>query len=548
MSPTFSVKSRPEQLAALSQTAFDLLIIGGGITGAGIALDAALRGLKVLLVEKKDFASGTSSRSTKLIHGGLRYLKQLELKLVHETGTERAIIHRNAPHLVKPEDMLLPIVEGGSLGKLSTRLALWVYDTLADVDPEERFEMLSVEDTRKAEPLLNPDGLLGSACYTEYRTDDARLTIEVIKTAVSKGAVCLNYAECRGFDYDEKGKITGAEVFDHLSQQKLKFSAKIVVNAAGPWVDELRKQDKSLEGKKLHLTKGVHIVVPHSVLPVAQAVYFDAMDGRMIFVVPRSNKTYIGTTDTNYQGDMHEPPVLRADVDYLLGAVNRMFPSVGMRVEDIVSSWAGLRPLIHEAGKSPSELSRKDEIFTSSSGLISIAGGKLTGFRKMAERITDLVCKQLGNPATCSTDKQVLAGGEFEDRYQLGIFMQSLYVGYGMLNPSFKWVIDLVGAYGTQAKEILELALSYKNAGMEDAAACLRAELMFGLERESVASLSDFLVRRTGRLLFEPEEAAAIAPQVLDIMEAYLGWDEAKRSEEMQAWQLLFEGRLRFGE
>ena len=246
----FSAKNRTGLLEKLSEETLDLLIIGGGITGAGIALDAVLRGWKVGLVEKNDFASGTSSRSTKLIHGGLRYLKQFELKLVHETGTERAVIHKNAPHLVRPEDMLLPIIEGGTLGKIGTGLALWVYDKLAGVKSDEAFDMLSEKETIEAEPLLKKEGLKGGALYTEYRTDDARLTIETLKTAVSKGAICVNYTEATELIYENK-KLKSVNVTDSLTGKSYTINAQVVVNAAGPWVDSLREKDHSINEKKL---------------------------------------------------------------------------------------------------------------------------------------------------------------------------------------------------------------------------------------------------------------------------------------------------------
>lgn len=543
---SFSASQRASFLTQLSQTPCDILIIGGGITGAGIALDASLRGLKVGLVEKKDFASGTSSRSTKLIHGGLRYLKQLEFKLVHETGTERAIIHKNAPHLVKPEDMLLPIIEGGTLGKIGTRLALWVYDTLADVDPEEQFQMLSEAETLESEPLFRKEGLKGGALYTEYRTDDARLTIEVIKTAVSKGATCVNYSEATALLYDKNGKICGAKVRNTLSGESYDIPAKIVVNAAGPWVDSLREKDNSLQGKRLHLTKGVHIVVNYNLLPIRQAVYFDALDGRMLFVVPRGEKVYIGTTDTNYTGEMHEPSVTKSDVDYLLTAVNRMFPSANIQIADIESSWAGLRPLIHEEGKSPSELSRKDEIFESASGLLSIAGGKLTGFRKMAERIVDMICEKLQNKAVCATDKQKLLGGDFANKSEISPYIKLLYGKYGKLQPSMKWIVYLVHLYGKQAEQILEIALNLQQKGETDEAACLKAEIQFSLANEMIVNVDDFLVRRTGKLFFDRLNTATIFPAVLAEMGQQLNWTVEEKVAQTQRWELLNANAVNF--
>jgi glycerol-3-phosphate dehydrogenase len=263
----FSILDRPSTIDKLQSEHFDLLIIGGGITGAGIALDAASRGLKTALVEKNDFAFGTSSRSTKLIHGGLRYLKQLEFGLVKEVGSERAIVHKLAPHLVIPEKMLLPLSEKKGMGYWLTSVGLKIYDWLAGVKAEDQRRMLTKQQTLRYEPLLKKDDVKGGAIYAEYRTDDARLTIEIIKSAAKQGAVLLTYAKVSDFLY-RKNSIEGVKVQDQLSEKEFDIRATTIVNAAGPWVDELRDINKSKEGKWLKLTKGVHIVVSHDRLPV----------------------------------------------------------------------------------------------------------------------------------------------------------------------------------------------------------------------------------------------------------------------------------------
>ena len=371
----FSNLDRNKTIQELSKESYDLVVIGGGITGGGIALDAASRGLKVALVEKNDFASGTSSKSTKLIHGGLRYLKQFDFWLVKEVGSERAIVHKLAPHLVIPEKMLLPLIENGSYGKWLTSIGLKVYDILAQVTGDDKRKMLEKKEALKLEPLLPKKILKGAGYYAEYRTDDARLTIETIKTSLQFGAKALNYAEVTDFIYEDD-LVAGVNVKDTTSGMEFIIKSKFVISAAGPWVDELRSVNNSKKGKRLHLTKGVHLVFPFKKLPVKQSVYFDIPDGRMMFAIPRGKITYVGTTDTNFDKDKDNVKVDLADAIYLLSAVNNMFPKIELEMEDIISSWAGLRPLIHEEGKSASELSRKDEIFTSDTGLISIAGGK----------------------------------------------------------------------------------------------------------------------------------------------------------------------------
>ncbi|MFT5985184.1 MAG: glycerol kinase, partial [Planctomycetota bacterium] len=371
--PTFSVLNRRTQLKRIQKTKFDLIIIGGGVTGAGIALDAAARGMQVCLVEKNDFASGTSNKSTKLIHGGLRYLKQLEIGLVKESGRERAIVHSLAPHLVIPEKMLLPLTKDGNYGALMTSIGLKVYDVLANVEGDDRRKMLDKNETLEKEPLLTKDSLLGGGYYSEYRTDDARLTIELLKTAAAHGAEIINYCEMTDYVYSEKGKVKGVVCKDHNTNESFSIHSKRLVSAAGPWVDILRKKDGPLNHKHLYLTKGVHLVFPFEKLPVKQSIYFDTPDGRMIFAIPRGRVTYVGTTDTAYDSSLERVVTTKDDVDYLLDAINSTFEGITLTEKDIESSWAGLRPLIHEDDKAPSELSRKDEIFVSESGLISIA-------------------------------------------------------------------------------------------------------------------------------------------------------------------------------
>ena len=371
---------------------FDVLIIGGGITGSGIALDAVTRGMKTALVEMQDFAGGTSSRSTKLIHGGLRYLKQFELKLVAESGRERAVVYENGPHVTKPVRMLLPIYQGGTYGRLTASIGLSLYDLLAGVHKEDRKCMLTKSDTLEIEPLLKREGLIGAGYYVEYVTDDARLTIEVLKEAAVRGAMAVNYAQVIDVLYEQE-KAVGVKVQDRLTGKIYDVYAKKIINATGPWVDTIREHDRSLEGKKLRLTKGVHLVFDQAKFPLKQAVYFDTEDGRMVFAIPRDGKTYAGTTDTFYDQDPINPKMTEQDRNYIIEAIHDMFPSVKITGDDVESSWAGVRPLIYEEGKDPSEISRKDEIWESKSGLITIAGGKLTGYRKMAENVVNRIVR-----------------------------------------------------------------------------------------------------------------------------------------------------------
>jgi glycerol-3-phosphate dehydrogenase len=500
----FSNLHRKNIVEQLTSKQFDLLVIGGGITGCGIALDAALRGMKVALIEKNDFASGTSSRSTKLIHGGLRYLKQLEVKLVHDVGSERAIVHRNARHVVIPEKMLLPIVQDGSLGKNSSSLGLLVYDLLAGVKKDERRKMLNKHDTLKAEPLLATEKLVGGGLYFEYRTDDSRLTIEIAKSAFANGATLLNYTESKNFIYNDAKKIVGVKALDRISNTEVEIKATTVVNACGPWVDLLRKEDNSLKGKRLLLTKGVHLVFPYEKLPLQQAAYFDVGDGRMIFAIPRNNITYAGTTDTVYNQSIDKPQCSKEDAEYLLKAINTIFPTVSLKKEDIVSSWAGLRPLIHEEGKSASEVSRKDEVMISDSGLISIAGGKLTGYRLMASKIVDLVAKKLNKDfGTCKTKNFRLSGGEFSTELEflkaLELFLEQ---GKEASVPSEK-VREWFFRYGKNVSFLIDNVNQLRAKNTDPQQLFDIAELHYCIAHEMVAHPADFLIRRTGKIFFD---------------------------------------------
>ncbi len=520
--------SRANTIETIINQEFDLLIIGGGITGCGIALDAALRGIKTLLIEKSDFASGTSSRSTKLIHGGLRYLKQLELKLVKDVGSERAIVYNNALHIVRPEKMLLPIIKNGSLGKNSSSLGLLVYDILAGVKKKERRKMLSKEETLQHENLLNASKLTGGGLYYEYRTDDARLVIELAKSAIQEGSTCLNYAKAESFIYNSDGLISGANIVDAITGNAFSIKAKTVVNACGPGVDLIRKSDQSLFGKRLQLTKGVHIVFPYEKMPLQQAVYFDVEDGRMIFAIPRDGITYVGTTDTVYNQDIDNPLATKEDVRYLISAVNNLFPSLNLKAEDLVSSWAGLRPLIHEDGKSPSELSRKDEIIVSKSGLISIAGGKLTGYRLMADKIVNRIQKQV-NPASsaiCSTANYKLSGGNFSSEQEIVDYVEKLQKESGLdLKTIKKWVFR----YGSNTPEIIKGYIeSFKNTSNGP----LKAEISYCINQEMVHSATDFAIRRSGMLFFDMVELQKEKETILSFIGEQLGWSSDKRAEE----------------
>lgn len=539
----FSVLDRKPLLHQIKNTKYDIVVIGGGVTGAGIALDAAARGLKTCLIEKNDFASGTSNKSTKLIHGGLRYLKQMDIGLVKESGSERAIVHNLVPHLVVPEKMLLPLTEGGTYGKTMTSIGLKVYDFLANVEGDDKRKMLSSKETLEKEPLLNPDNLIGGGFYAEYRTDDARLTIELLKKAAAFGADILNYCEMTKFNYKDQGKIKNVDCFDHNHQVSFSIKANAFISAAGPWVDKVRTQDDSLNNRRLHLTKGVHLVFSRERFPLSQSVYFDVDDGRMMFAIPRGRATYVGTTDTNYSGNINRVVATKNDAEYLIDAVNNMFPTLNLNISDVESNWAGLRPLIHEEGKDPSDLSRKDEIFVSDSGLVSIAGGKLTGYRKMAQRTIDVALKQFkkrklqsikaSNTKNIQLTSQPLKDLKAVNDYE-ALLRRQLKL-YCIDDHYQAWY--LVSNYGKQADIILKKLTYFINPTPIER--LIRAELWYTVHHEMVNGLTDFFVRRTGRLYFDIESVHQFRHMVCEDLIKYLKWDEIRTQKENDYLDLL---------
>lgn len=544
----FSNLDREDTLEKIAQTAFDLTIIGGGITGAGIALDAASRGLKVMLLEKNDFASGTSSKSTKLIHGGLRYLKQFNFGLVQEVGSERAIVHRLAPHLVLPEKMLLPLIEGGVYGKWLTSIGLKIYDILARVKGKDKRQMLGKKATLKREPLLSGKTVKGAGYYAEYRTDDARLTLENLKTSLRYGVTALNYAKVTDFIY-KNGKVAGVYAEDTVLETVFQVSSKYVINATGPWVDTLRTVNQAGADQRLHLTKGVHLVFPREKLPVQQSVYFDIPDGRMMFAIPRGKVTYVGTTDTNFIGDKDRVRVDTGDALYLILAVNHMFPEVNLSLEDIRSSWAGLRPLIHKVGKSASELSRKDEIFTSKTGLISIAGGKLTGYRKMAERVVNRIARNIEKDYkiktdACTTDKILLCGSDFKTYKHVRTYIEEVYARIKEDGFSRDEAQSLVTKYGKQTDTLLKnyALLQYKDPRER----MIRNEVQFAIAYEMALTPLDFFIRRTGRLYFDIDSVHTYRAPVLEEFKKAYRYNEAQVQHFREALEEVLENHASF--
>ncbi|MFV2089359.1 MAG: FAD-dependent oxidoreductase, partial [Pseudomonadales bacterium] len=405
--------------AAIGEQVFDVAIVGGGITGAGVARHAALAGLSTLLIEAADFASGTSSRSTKLIHGGLRYLAMGDIGLVREGALERKSLKVMAPHLTQPQWMVVPAQSRAAMLKLRTGISL--YEKLGAVETADRHQNWNSAAIASHEPLLDQHRFPFACAYREYLTDDARLVMATLRSAAIAGAVICNYAKLSSFSEQATEGLL-LEIDDLLGGDRYSARARVLVNAAGPWVESVQaayQGQRELKGEslpRLHLSKGVHVALPREQLPINNMVMMTASDNRPVFAIPRGQVTYVGTTDTSVIGGPgYWPEVTYEDVAYLLEGVNRHFDCDDLGVGDVVGSWAGLRPLIHQPGKSPKEMSRKDEIWRSLPRVVSIAGGKLTGYRKMAEQVLGQVGQILERGTDLEDPLAVLPGGDVAD-------------------------------------------------------------------------------------------------------------------------------------
>lgn len=536
-----SIHARRRNLQTLGGERFDVVIVGGGVTGAGIARDAALRGLRVALIERRDFAAGTSSRSSKLIHGGLRYLQQGDVGLVREAATERYVIRRLAPHLAQPVPMLFPLANRRVYAKLS--VGMWTFDKLAGVAEKERHRLLTAAEALEMEPRLARNDLYGAALHYEYVTDDARLVMEVVKSAVGLGAVVANHLEVTDFIMDGD-QVAGVKARDEFGTGDIEVRGRVVVNAAGPWVDRVRLMSEPSGKPRLRLTKGVHVGVATERIGLSEIVVMNARDRRGVFAIPRGPVTYLGTTDTEYPELADYPQVTWQDVEYLLEAANRTFDiAEPLGPRDVVNAWAGLRPLLHQEGKKPTELSRQDEIMVNDAGLVSIAGGKLTTFRRMAERVMDMVCARLVEgglslpPPVALSDEHPLSGGQtgadlarYED-----------YLASRVRDVKRNIIARLIRTYGSNATVIVD-AMEREPAKarpyLHDSLLC-PAEVEYNVRHEMAMTLPDVLERRTRLLLWDIECGAPVAERVAATLADLLGWDIARRDREIAEYTQL---------
>ena len=537
VAPGLDARTRPARIAALAEERFDLLVIGGGITGAGVALEAASRGLRVALLEARDFASGTSSRSSKLIHGGLRYLAMGDVATVRQTALERKILRRIAPHLAEPRWMVVPAKSRAGLMKL--RAAVTTYEKLGEVEEADLHRNWSGDDLAAGEPLLDRKLHRHACVYREYVTHDARLVLANLRAAAALGAIVLAQALVRSIAV-EGGRAVGAEAECRETGERFRVRARCVVNAAGPWVDAVRALETNEASPRLHLSKGVHVVVDRERLPVRNVLILGTKDRRSIFAVPRGDAVYLGTTDTSYEAGAETwPPVAIDDVTYLLDAVAHHL-GVKLGPEDVFSAWAGLRPLVAEAGKAPTEISRKDEVWLGPAGVVTIAGGKLTGYRPMARTAVERAAEAAGLPlADAPTEPGVLPGGE----------------GAGDFDAATRSLVEKFALDRLQAEALAEAhgseADAVAAAGPEPVAPgarLLRGQVRFAVEHEDAAHVEDVLYRRTGTAFYDRAGREASVAPVADQMAELLGWDAARTRAETDAARRRLAADLAFKE
>lgn len=526
--------SRASRLARLSRESFDLLVIGGGINGAGIARDASMRGLRVALVERGDFGCGTSSRSSRLVHGGVRYLEHGHLRLVFESSRERRTLLRIAPHLVRPLRFTWPVYRGARVPRWKLSTGLFLYDALSVFRNVKNHRPLDAKEVVALEPSLRREELLGGAEYYDAATDDARLTLANIIAAEERGSATANYASVVRLVHDAQ-RVTGAVVRDTLGVAEITVRANVVVNATGAWTDSVRALDTNETRHAVRATKGVHIAVPRERLATQAALtLLSPIDGRVMFALPSTATTIIGTTDTPTDEKPDEVRASAADVEYLLAAANLFFPRSGLTPGDVVAAWAGIRPLIASGfTRDPASASREHRIDQSASGMISISGGKLTTYRAMSAQVVDVVEKTLGRtPRRSNTDREYLPGGDIRALDE-SLRAAELEVGDAVVSRR------LVEAHGSRWRDVVRLT------SQEPALArrivrelpYLLAEVVYAVEFEMAETLGDVLIRRL-RIAYETADHGHAAARVATaILAGRLGWDNVRAREELTRYE-----------
>jgi glycerol-3-phosphate dehydrogenase len=541
---------RSLERATLSQLAAqpaDLLVIGGGINGAGVARDAAMRGVRTILVEQNDLGSGTSSRSSRLIHGGLRYLEQGEFGMVLEANRERRTLQRIAPHLVWPLPFVFPVHRGDRISRWQLAAGMLLYDVLALFRNVRPHRILGKRAMLEAEPMLRDRGLLGGARYYDAQCDDARLVVATARSAIHHGALVANYMTVHALERTA-GRVVGAQLEDRLTGERGVIRASVVVNATGPWSDRVRRLEDAGAAPLLQTTKGIHVVVDRSRLDHREAIAFTSpIDGRVMFVLPWGNLSYIGTTDTDSSEPPDELSVSAADMVYLLRSANARFPSARLGLEDVRATWAGLRPLLMDrGGRAASSRSREHAIVQGSGGMLTVVGGKLTTYRAMAAEVVDQAMRELrhrdGRPrhAEARTDEDPLPGGETADLSQF----RERGLELGMAPDS---VDHLLRHYGTEAAGIFNLAGADRGLfrRLLDPHPAIEAEVVHAVRRELAQTVEDVLVRRFHLYYEHPDHGAPAARRVAELMGEELGWDSARIEEEANRYRAFVQANSR---
>ncbi|HYP24077.1 MAG TPA: glycerol-3-phosphate dehydrogenase/oxidase [Actinomycetota bacterium] len=524
---------RSTALERLSGGTFDLLVVGGGITGAGIALDAAARGMSVALVERGDFASGTSSKSSKLVHGGLRYLEQREFGLMREASVERDLLRRLAPHLVEPIPFVLPVSSRWNRALFGA--GLWTYDALASFKNLKVHRHLDGDETEHLVPAMPKGKARGGYLFYDCRTDDVRLVLAVLGEARRYGAAVANYAAVESLDGGED--TCRAAVRDRVSGDLFEVSARRAVVAAGVWGDRLEQMSRTGAEARLRPSKGIHLVFRRDDLPVGEAAAFipDAERKRMLFVIPWHDAVLVGTTDTAYEGDLDAPAVEPEDRAYCLDAVNSTF-GLDLGDGDIAGAYAGLRPLIAARAGATADLSRRHAVYSIAPGVTGITGGKLTTWRRMAKDAVDGVAAELGVRSKCRT-QWIRLGSSDVSRLRAAVGRRAARLGIAQAR-----VDNLVRLYGDSALAVLDVAERDGLAGpLNGESPSLAAEAVYCAESEMVVHLDDFLARRTRHALTDPPAGTGAASVAPELVAAALGWGEGQKASEVDRHRALVE-------
>jgi glycerol-3-phosphate dehydrogenase len=533
----FSVAYRADDVADAAAGVVDVLVVGAGATGAGVALDAASRGMSVVVVDRGDLASGTSSKSSKLIHGGLRYLESYDVGLVYEGVNERQLLQRLAPHLVRPMEFVYPIFGDTARVRL-VGIGLTTYDVLAGFRNVRRHQKVSAEEAVAKAPALAGSGLLRAYVYGDCATDDARLVLANIVAARRFGATVLTYTDAVRLLHDEAGKCCGATVSDRLTGASYDIRARYVVNATGVWVDALRLQEEGEAAPMVRPSKGVHLVVDHARVPLLNASILMPSrqgDGRSMFAIPWGRQTILGTTDTAYDGPLDAVDVDAEDVDYILDACNALFAS-SLSADDVVGAWAGCRPLLRGSDdEGMSDLSRRHSLTEGAGGLLTITGGKLTTYRRMAKDVVDRIVARDGRRAPCRTDELNLGCARPYDDVVAEVRSAAALVGV----TGDDLAETLVRQHGEAAPDVVALATDDPSlaAVLSPAAAHLAAEVVYAARHEGAATLDDVFSRRTRLALRARDAALPAAPLAASLLARETGRDDAWAAAQVASYE-----------